>query len=87
MRCFCESWPRPRCIAGWTRERDTCEIPPYETAANKWTAAAKWYVTLTNDHAWMYAACRSKSGAKITSRLDLNYCVGNSNGKLVADEG
>ncbi|SPN96995.1 uncharacterized protein DNG_00515 [Cephalotrichum gorgonifer] len=49
------------------------------------TCDSNWYVSLTTDRAWMYATCKSKSGTKITSRLDLNYCVGNNNGNLVAN--
>ncbi|MBE3042384.1 CVNH domain-containing protein [Candidatus Bathyarchaeota archaeon] len=47
----------------------------------------KWYVAVTSDHAWMYATCKSRSGARVTSRLDLNHCVGNNNGQMVADDG
>lgn len=46
----------------------------------------EWYVELTSSRAWMHATCRSRTGTKVASRLDLNYCVGNNNGKLVADD-
>lgn len=46
----------------------------------------QWYVEFSSSRAWMHATCRSQTGARIALRLDLNHCVGNDNGKLVANK-
>lgn len=48
---------------------------------------AKSYVTMTSNHAWMYATCRSESETNVTPRLDFYHCVGSNNSELIAGEG